>query len=61
MKENVLGSLRLFLALTVLLGLGYPAVVWAIGRVAFRDKADGSLVPEGQRDASDRRSSGSRS
>jgi K+-transporting ATPase ATPase C chain len=46
MKENILGSLRLFLALTVLLGLGYPAVVWAIGRVAFRDKADGSLVPK---------------
>jgi K+-transporting ATPase ATPase C chain len=45
MKENVFGSLRLFLALTVLLGLGYPALVWAIGRVTFRDKADGSLVP----------------
>jgi len=44
MKENVFGSLRLFLALTVLLGLGYPALVWAIGRVTFRDKADGSLV-----------------
>jgi len=46
MKENVLGSLRLFLALTLLLGLGYPALVWAIGRVTFRDKADGSLVPK---------------
>jgi len=30
----------------VLLGLGYPALVWAIGRVTFRDKADGSLVPK---------------
>ena len=46
MKENILGSLRLFLALTVLLGLGYPALVWAIGRVTFRDKTDGSLVPK---------------
>ena len=46
MKENVFGSLRLFLALTLLLGLGYPALVWAIGRVTFRDKADGSLVPK---------------
>ena len=46
MKENVFGSLRLFLALTLLLGFGYPAVVWAIGRVTFRDKADGSLVPK---------------
>jgi K+-transporting ATPase ATPase C chain len=46
MKENVFGSLRLFFALTVLLGLGYPALVWAIGRVTCRDKADGSLVPK---------------
>jgi K+-transporting ATPase ATPase C chain len=46
MKENVFGSLRLFFALTVLLGLGYPALVWALGRVTFRDKADGSLVPK---------------
>jgi K+-transporting ATPase ATPase C chain len=43
-KEDVLGSIRLFLALTVLLGLVYPAVVWAIGRVAFRDRADGSFL-----------------
>jgi K+-transporting ATPase ATPase C chain len=44
MKENVLSSLRLFLALTVLLGLAYPLAVWAIGRVAFREKADGSFL-----------------
>ncbi len=44
MKEHVVPSHRLFLALTVLLGLGYPGLVWAIGRVTFREKADGSLV-----------------
>jgi K+-transporting ATPase ATPase C chain len=44
MKENVLGSLRLFLALTLLLGLAYPLAVWAIGKVAFREKADGSFL-----------------
>ncbi len=44
MKENILGSLRLFLALTVLLGFAYPLAVWGIGRVAFREKADGSLL-----------------
>jgi len=44
MKENVLGSLRLFLALTVLLGLGYPALVWTIGQVAFQDAANGSFL-----------------
>lgn len=43
MKENVLGSLRLFLALTLLLGIAYPAVVWAVGQLAFRDAADGSF------------------
>jgi potassium-transporting ATPase KdpC subunit len=44
MKENILGSVRLFLALTVLLGLAYPLAVWGIGRVAFREKADGSFL-----------------
>lgn len=53
MKENVLGSLRLFLALTVLLGLIYPAAVWAVGRLAFRDAADGSFL---RREESDGRS-----
>jgi len=45
MKENILGSIRLFLALTLLLGIGYPVVVWVVGRIAFRHAADGSLVP----------------
>ncbi len=44
MKENVLGSLRLFLALTVLLGLLYPAAVWGLGQLAFRDAANGSFL-----------------
>jgi K+-transporting ATPase ATPase C chain len=53
MKENVFGSIRLFLALTVLLGVAYPLVVWGIGRVAFGDKADGSLLrkDEGKADS----------
>ena len=44
MKGNMLGSLRLFLALTVLLGLIYTAAVWAVGRLAFRHAADGSFL-----------------
>ncbi len=44
MKENIFGSFRLFLALTVLLGFVYPAVVWGIGQVAFREKADGGFL-----------------
>jgi len=50
MKENVLGSIRLFLALTVLLGGAYPFVVWGIGRVAFREKADGSFLRREEKD-----------
>jgi K+-transporting ATPase ATPase C chain len=44
MKEHVVPSVRLFLALTLLLGFAYPMAVWGIGRVAFREKADGSLL-----------------
>jgi potassium-transporting ATPase KdpC subunit len=53
MIENVLGSLRLFLALTVLLGLLYPAAVWGFGQLAFRDAANGSFL---RREESDGRS-----
>ena len=49
MKEHVLPSLRLFLALTVLLGLVYPALVWGVGQLAFRNAADGSLLRKGER------------
>ncbi len=38
-----LAGLRLLLVMTVLLGVGYPAAVWAAGQ-AFGDRADGSLV-----------------
>jgi K+-transporting ATPase ATPase C chain len=56
MKENVLGSIRLVLALTVLLGGVYPLVVWAVGQAAFREKANGSFlrVREGSGVPSDR-------
>jgi K+-transporting ATPase ATPase C chain len=55
-KEDVLGSVRLFLALTVLLGGMYPLVVWAVGQAAFREKANGSLLrmKQGAGAASDR-------
>lgn len=50
MKEDLLGSLRLFLALTVLLGLLYPAAVWGLGQIAFRDAANGSLLRREEKD-----------
>jgi potassium-transporting ATPase KdpC subunit len=37
-------GLRMMLAMTVLTGLVYPAVVTGIARVLFHDQADGSLV-----------------
>jgi potassium-transporting ATPase KdpC subunit len=54
MKENVFGSLRLFLALTLLLGIVYPLAVWGIGRVAFREKADGGLLTRDEADGRSR-------
>ncbi|GAB3079161.1 potassium-transporting ATPase subunit KdpC [Pedococcus soli] len=37
-------ALRLLLALTVLLGVVYPAVVFGVGRLGLSARADGSLV-----------------
>ncbi len=37
------------LVLTVLLGGAYPAAVWALGQVFWKEKANGSFVPEGGR------------
>lgn len=49
MRDHVLVSLRLLAVYTLLLGLAYPAAVWAVGRVAFRDEAAGSFVARGGR------------
>jgi len=38
-----LAGLRLLLVMTVLLGVGYPAAVWAVGQ-SFGDRADGQPV-----------------
>lgn len=42
--RQALAAVRLFVVLTVLLGVLYPAAVWGVGRVAFHDRATGSLV-----------------
>ena len=44
MKEHLLGSIRMTLVLTALLGFAYPAAVWGVGRLAFHDAAGGSMV-----------------
>ncbi len=44
MKDHVFVSVRLLVVFTILLGFGYPAAVWAVGRVAFPSAAGGSFV-----------------
>ena len=44
MKQHIVISLRITVVFLVLLCGIYPAVVWGIGQVAFRDKANGSLI-----------------
>ena len=43
LSRQSLAGLRLLLVMTVLLGVGYPTAVWAVGQ-AFGDRADGSPV-----------------
>lgn len=47
MRDHVLVSIRLLVVFTFLLGFAYPAVVWAVGRVAFPRAARGSFVTSG--------------
>lgn len=44
MKEHLTVAVRTTLVLLVLVSGIYPAVVWAVGQLAFRDKANGSLI-----------------
>lgn len=44
MKQHLFIAIRTTLVLLVLVSGIYPALVWGIGQVAFRDKANGSLI-----------------
>ena len=44
MLETSLQSIRALLVFTVITGVAYPLIVTAIAQVAFRDKANGSLI-----------------
>ena len=44
MRAQLLAALRTVAVFTLVLGLGYPLVVTGLAQVAFKDKADGSLV-----------------
>ena len=44
MRQHCIVALRTTLILLLLVGGVYPGAVWAIGQLAFRDKANGSLI-----------------
>ncbi|HEY5904995.1 MAG TPA: potassium-transporting ATPase subunit KdpC [Actinomycetota bacterium] len=44
MGRAIVSALRMLLVLTVVVGVLYPLAVWGVGRVAFSDRADGSLL-----------------
>jgi K+-transporting ATPase ATPase C chain len=44
MKEHLIISIRITIALLVITCGIYPLAVWAIGQTAFHDKANGSLI-----------------
>jgi potassium-transporting ATPase KdpC subunit len=44
MKRLFLQSLRLTVAFTILVGVIYPLVITGVAQLAFRDKANGSLI-----------------
>src|SRR4029077_7668579 len=47
MKKNLITSVLMTLATTVLFGLLYPLVVTALAQLIFPDKANGQLIPRG--------------
>ena len=44
MRRQLLPALRMMVVFTLVLGLGYPLVVLGVSQLAFKDKANGSLV-----------------
>jgi K+-transporting ATPase ATPase C chain len=45
--RQVGAAVRMFLALTVLLGVLYPAAIWGVGRIGLSRQADGSRIERG--------------
>ena len=43
-RARIYPALALLVLLTVITGVIYPMVVWAVGQVAFHDQANGSLI-----------------
>jgi K+-transporting ATPase ATPase C chain len=46
MRAQLWAAIKIFLAMTLFVGVGYPLVVTGVAQLAFHDKADGSLIRE---------------
>lgn len=44
MARATLSALRMLVVMTVMVGVLYPLTIWGVGRLAFADRAEGSLV-----------------
>lgn len=44
MRAQIWAAVKIFVAITLIVGVGYPLVVTGVAQLAFADKADGSLV-----------------
>lgn len=44
MRAQLWAAVKIFVAITLVVGVGYPLVVTGIAQLAFSDKADGSFV-----------------
>ena len=47
MRRSFIAAGRMVLVLSIVLGIAYPLVITGIGQVAFKHRADGSLVEAG--------------
>jgi len=49
MKTQILIAIKLFVLFTVVLGLAYPLLITGIAQLAFPEKANGSLIMQGDK------------
>lgn len=50
MRSQTFAAFRALAVFTLILGIGYPLVVWGVGQLVFNDKANGSLISQDGKD-----------